>query len=802
MSLIYRLLLCWGMALSASGQTVYSGKVLADGRPLKGVAVTDGRSVVLTSQDGGYSLTSEKTPRFLTVTVPDGFAADSFFRAVRPGVTNYSFGLKAIPRKKNISFLHIADTETAEYGDWIDNLKAYNRDNRPDFLMHTGDICYEPGLRFHAKNVTTATMGLPVYYGIGNHDLLKGSYGGEWLYEELFGPVMYSFEKGNVHFVVAPMLSGDHRPSYTPEDVVRWIKADLAVIPKGKPVIIFSHDLWSDGKKLELKAKDGSSVNFLDYNTKAFIYGHWHINHVYPIPGTNVLTICASTPDKGGIDHSPSVFQVFDVDTQGNIRMENRYSYAADQLTLVSPMPGMTNRSANLLSVNAYQTNSPYASLRAEIVRNGKPAGKVVLKQQSSWNWQATLPSALAPGDYSVRLSGTLKNGAKVNRGSTFSIQSDNEQVSSGEWKGLRGNAAHDALPNQPTGAWRHLWTAHAGGETFMTSPVVRNGYLVTATIDDSNLEKQGIVGFDLQTGREAWRFKTENSVKNSLTVDGNAVIATDSYGITYALNIADGKLLWKSASSMGFLPAFVSGICSENGVVFTGMGNGLKALKTSDGAEIWKGGGWHGGEGTSSTLTVGDGVLVSSAHWRGLYGNDAATGKLLWKHEDNSLRFRDGSATYQGGLFHLFSTETYYALSPKTGEIVRQFKLPVHFHAASAPIVVDNLLLTGSSDGGLVAIEASTGKITWQAATGAPLFYTVPYNKKKEASVEASPVVTGKTVLFGASDGYFYAVSLADGHIIQKINLGAPVFSTPAVVGKQVYVSDFSGNVHAFSVE
>ncbi|MBO9640088.1 MAG: hypothetical protein J7576_18100, partial [Siphonobacter aquaeclarae] len=90
MSLIYRLLLCWGMALSASGQTVYSGKVLADGRPLKGVAVTDGRSVVLTSQDGGYSLTSEKTPRFLTVTVPDGFADDSFFRAVCPGVMNYS----------------------------------------------------------------------------------------------------------------------------------------------------------------------------------------------------------------------------------------------------------------------------------------------------------------------------------------------------------------------------------------------------------------------------------------------------------------------------------------------------------------------------------------------------------------------------------------------------------------------------------------------------------------------------------------------------------------------------------------
>lgn len=55
--------------------------------------------------------------------------------------------------------------------------------------------------------MNSENMGLPVYYVIGNHDYVKGEYG-EKLYESIYGPVWYSFDVGNVHYVVTPFQKG------------------------------------------------------------------------------------------------------------------------------------------------------------------------------------------------------------------------------------------------------------------------------------------------------------------------------------------------------------------------------------------------------------------------------------------------------------------------------------------------------------------------------------------------------------------------------------------------------------------
>ena len=55
---------------------------------------------------------------------------------------------------------------------------------------------------------------------------------------------------------------------------------------------------------------------------KAWLYGHWHVNHVHKHKVTGVYTICTSTPACGGIDHAPSAFRVLTVDTEGNVASE------------------------------------------------------------------------------------------------------------------------------------------------------------------------------------------------------------------------------------------------------------------------------------------------------------------------------------------------------------------------------------------------------------------------------------------------------------------------------------------------
>ena len=48
-------------------------------------------------------------------------------------------------------------------------------------------------------------------------------------------------------------------------------------------------------------------------------------------------------------------------------------------------------------------------------------------------------------------------------------------------------------------------------------------------------------------------------------------------------------------------------------------------------GEKLWKNEGWGQGEGTTSTLTLGNNLLVAGAQWNALYGNDAKTGEKLW---------------------------------------------------------------------------------------------------------------------------------------------------------------------------
>lgn len=53
--------------------------------------------------------------------------------------------------------------------------------------------------------MNSENMGVPVFYCIGNHDLVKGK-SREELYESIYGSTYYSFDVGSVHYIVTPML--------------------------------------------------------------------------------------------------------------------------------------------------------------------------------------------------------------------------------------------------------------------------------------------------------------------------------------------------------------------------------------------------------------------------------------------------------------------------------------------------------------------------------------------------------------------------------------------------------------------
>lgn len=204
--------------------------------------VTDGMNVVKTDRKGRFSLSGFEKTRFISITTPAGFETQQFYLPVKEDRKSYDFIVTESERTKGRehSFIHITDTEvTGGMGRWVTDLQQYIKNEQPAFLIHTGDICYEPGLTMHNQVVNAQTMDCPVYYCIGNHDLVKGNYGEE-LYESIYGPTWYSFDIGNVHYVVTPIDHGDNPTDYTQRDVYNWLKNDLALMKKDQALVLLT----------------------------------------------------------------------------------------------------------------------------------------------------------------------------------------------------------------------------------------------------------------------------------------------------------------------------------------------------------------------------------------------------------------------------------------------------------------------------------------------------------------------------------------------------------------------------------
>lgn len=321
-------------ATEKSAMSPICGCVYGPERKMSGVIVSDGLQCVRTDADGKFELPRRAGARFLTVTPPSGFRATFHFLPIPRLYEPYYFSLVHQPSSagSGCRFVHVADGEMSYAGPvekaWIERVRGISEEVDAAFVVHTGDICRHLGMVQQIRLMNETTMGRPTVYCIGNHDLEAGPTG-ENEFEVLYGPCWYSFEAGGVHFCVTPMPHGDFCPSYTMDDVADWLRNDLALLPKGQPVVLFGHMISNyDGSVLEMGVTLGKERK-IDLrkvcNFKGFIFGHLHYNRFVRRDG--VSFVCTATPDKGGIDLSPESVRILSVDENGNLSSELRYGH-------------------------------------------------------------------------------------------------------------------------------------------------------------------------------------------------------------------------------------------------------------------------------------------------------------------------------------------------------------------------------------------------------------------------------------------------------------------------------------------
>jgi len=781
-------------------------------KTLSGVCVSDGLHVVKTLSDGSFSLPGHTKERFIFVSVPSGFkTVKNHFIPIQSGQPSYNFALtsynEGISKDGSHSFIQITDTEifnTSNHEDWVGNIRKYAANEKASFIIHTGDICYEKGLREHINLMNNSTMNRPVFYCIGNHDLVEGAYAEE-LFESIYGPVFYSFDMGNTHYIVTPMLNGDHQPSYTKEDVYRWMKNDLAQLPKGKPVIVFSHGLLTHSDTFNYGISPIEQINLNSHNLKAWIYGHWHMN--YMRKQGNVYTICTGTPDKGSIDHSPNVFRMIHVDARGNISSRLRHTYINKHIEIASPgndgYPVLISGSVPL-TVNTYHSDSPTSEVVYSCLVDGKKLfANRKLTQKTDWSWSDMVYLTHKPvgKTITIQVEATFNNGEKAKKEVRFTYPDQRPKTDVKEdWKNLRGNPQHTGVTStviKPP--LKMAWVSNIGANIGMTSPIVYKGRIFIASMDEDLKGKAYIYALNSLTGDLLWKYPVNNSIKNTIVVDDDIVFAQTVQGSLYGIKVEDGSLKWGTQLHVNELPALIDGIVISDGVIYAGSGNGLCALDSRTGEVLWENSAWSQGEGTTSTLTVGKGILIGSAQWRGLYGNDVKTGELKWQLNKNGLKNRGASAAVYENLLYVISDKSLFIIEASNGNVIVRKEFPFNLDVTSSPLLTDDAIIFGSVNNGIIAVDKETLEPKWQFQTGDALIYTAPYTRKVSATVETSPVLSGETVYFGASDGCLYGINKTNGELIWKHSTGAPILSSVAISGNTLIATDLGGNIYTF---
>lgn len=174
------------------------------------------------------------------------------------------------------------------------------------------------------------------------------------------------------------------------------------------------------------------------------------------------------------------------------------------------------------------------------------------------------------------------------------------------------------------------------------------------------------------------------------------------------------------------------------------------------------------------------------------------ATGKQQWEYKTFGRCFA-GPTIAEGVVYVPGGDGTLYALRSANGSLLWSYKALEDL--VTSPVLAGGKLLMMSGNDTLFAVDAQSGKWLWQHRRDPPSGFTI-----RGAS---TPLVHEDTVYVGFSDGYVVAVSLGDGVARWEKNLspsGGQQFidadASPVLDarGNRIYVASYKVGVYALS--
>ena len=414
----------------SAGTTVF-GLVSSEEGPVANVVVSDGTEVTVTDDKGIYELKSAKKWGYVFISVPSGYevAAEGVFpqfyqtlKGAADVVEQKDFKLTKVDGQDRYKLfllgdMHLANrtNDAAQFTQFTTDLNAYmaQHSGQKMYALTLGDMTWDLywyknnyALPQYRETINRHVKNLQIYHTMGNHDndfMTTSDYDAAVKYVDCIGPTFYSFNIGQVHYVVMDNIDcsaydGTDSRNYVKKlsnEQLNWLAKDLAYVDKSTPLIVamhaqiykptstgFAFDHDSANTEALLAALDGYEVHF--------VTGHTH--KVYNItPDDDVVkgrdihehnsgAICASWWWSGNLtpgvhvslDGAPGGYAIWDIDGTDfawlykSTGWPEEYQFRSYDLNNVSfSMDDVPNIPSNVLIqlaykkyVNAYPENS------------------------------------------------------------------------------------------------------------------------------------------------------------------------------------------------------------------------------------------------------------------------------------------------------------------------------------------------------------------------------------------------------------------------------------------------------------
>ena len=568
---------------------------------------------------------------------------------------------------------HISTSNPRPMEDLQRSIADINLDPTIEFVVVTGDLS-ESGDRASIQAIKDELekLNVPFYAASGNHET-TWSESGVMDFSRVFGDSRFAFTHNGMYFIgfnsgpVIRMADGH----VAPQDIA-WLKHNLDSVSAAgdAPIFVFTHYPLRNG---DVDNWYNVTDVLRQHNVQCIMGGHYHRNLLFDCDGIADVLNRSNLRDKDGVN-GYSIISISD-----SIRFHEKRIGEDAQQWLSLPFEQKEYGPSNEELRPNFDVNKEYANVKRV------------------WH------KALKGGIYST----------PVTDGKSLFIGDDIGVMYSLDLKKGKTN-----------------WTFDTGMR-IVGSPAVNDGVVVFGSAN------YNIYGLDAKTGKEIWHVTTNQAVMGAATIHEGIAYIGGGDGRMFAIDIHTGKVKWSFDELKNYV--LTRPLVYNDKLYFGCWDTHFYALNLADGSLVWK---WNNGNGNpklspaSVWPVAANGKVFFAAPDRYFTCLDAETGEQIWRTKEYKVRetvslSEDGKTVYSKCMW-----DTVVAMDATTLEPVTRWATHAEFgyeHNPAMPLEKDGILWVSTKNGLLLGMDAQTGKVLWRHKIGNSILNTpLPLSNKE----------------------------------------------------------------------